>query len=213
MVKASYKSYSIIINLTYLSIIFVFLRNTHHSSILLTHKLIILGDQTMWVSPSLSPSCGLLGLWGLGISTLRQPVSQLPLCHAAAMPLASLGEFFFGRNAAGLVISLGFHLIYIFFQEAQWSFALRPISCSMNSKNKIRPAIFVGSQLQCPHHMQWHACVCMCLRNLLVVQLLHWWPVGHKWPEKEHELLLCTSLADTPSTQPCSSCQIGPCQS
>ena len=118
-----------------------------------------------------------------------------------------------GRNAAGLVISLGFHLIYIFFQEAQWSFALRPISCSMNSKNKIRPAIFVRSQLQCPHHMQWHACVCMCLRNLLVVQLLHWWPVGHKWPEKEHELLLCTSLADTPSTQPCSSCQIGPCVS
>ena len=36
--------------------------------------------------------------------------------------------------------------------------------------------------------------------------------VGHKWPEKEHELLLCTSLADTPSTQPCSSCQIGPRQ-
>ena len=112
MVKASYKSYSIIINLIYLSIIFVFLRNTHHSSILLTHELIILGDQTMWVSPSVSPSCGLLGLWGLGISTLRQPVSQLPLCHAAAMPLASLGDFFLGRNAAGLVISLGFYLIY-----------------------------------------------------------------------------------------------------
>ena len=111
MVKASYKSYSIIINLIYLSIIFVFLRNTHHSSILLTHKLIILGDQTMWVSPSVSPSCGLLGLWGLGISTLRQPVSQLPLCHAAAMPLASLGFFFGG----GTQLDWWFHWDFMWF--------------------------------------------------------------------------------------------------
>jgi len=42
-------------------------------------------------------------------------VSQLPLCHAAAMPLASLGEFFFGeeRSWIGDFIGISFDL-YIF---------------------------------------------------------------------------------------------------
>ena len=103
--------------------------------------------------------------------------------------------------------------IIYFFQEAQWSCTLRPVSGSVNSENKCPPAIFVHSQLQCSHRMQWRACVCMCQWKLQVVQGLLQWPVGQRWPEKEHEQQPCTWLAGILSTQPCSSYQTDPYQS